>query len=256
MFIRLWVYLIFVLFAIGFLINTSAPGNDVRQAYFEKQGPIHAIILAFGFTIDFIRKWCNSLVIPAAMLFVTPILYSAAKKTNFSFKYPLLAPVISVILIAIQFTPPSYAQSSSSAGRLKNIVFYSFVFLFAFCIYYICGWISHRIFQSDGAENNTAFEKNNLLYYGSIAIIAIALLWYTPNFNQVTSVSAAVSLKNGEAQAYDAEVNERLKILEDPEQKDVEFEPLKNRPYVLFWSDIQPKHVKEYYEKNSVTLKS
>ena len=254
--IRLWVYLIFVLFAIGFLINTSAPGNAVRQAYFEKQSPIHAIIQAFGFTIDFIRKWCNSLVIPAAMLFVAPILYSAAKKTNFSFKYPLLAPVISVILIAIQFTPPSYAQNSPSAGRLKNIVFYSFVFLFAFCIYYICGWISHRIFQSDGAENNTAFEKNNLLYYGSIAIIAIALLWYTPNFNQVTSVSAAVSLKNGEAQAYDAEVNERLKILEDPEQKDVEFEPLKNRPYVLFWSDIQPKHVKEYYEKNSVTLKS
>ena len=107
----------FCSFAIGFLINTSAPGNAVRQAYFEKQGPIHAIILAFGFTIDFIRKWCNSLVIPAAMLFVTPILYSAAKKTNFSFKYPLLALVISVILIAIQFTPPSYAQSSSSAGR-------------------------------------------------------------------------------------------------------------------------------------------
>lgn len=256
-FIRLWVYLIFVLFAIGFLINTSAPGNAVRQSYLEKQDPIHAIILAFGFTIDFIRKWCNSLVIPAAMLFVTPILYSAAKKTNFSFKYPLLAPVISVILIAIQFTPPSYAQSSSSAGRLKNIIFYSFVFLFAFCIYYICGWISHRIFLSDGANGteDTAFEKNNLLYYGSIAIIAIALLWYTPNFNQVTSVSAAVSLKNGEAQAYDAEVNERLKILEDPEQKDVEFVPLKNRPYVLFWSDIRPNPVKEYYEKNSVTLK-
>lgn len=169
-----------------------------------------------------------------------------------------MAPVILVILIAIQFTPPSYAQNSPSDGRLKNIVFYSFVFLFVFCIYYICGWISHRIFLSDGVngtENNTAFEKNNLLYYGSIAIIAIALLWYTPNFKQVTSVSAAVSLKNGEAQAYDAEVNERLKILEDPEQKDVEFVPLKNRPYVLFWSDIRPNPVKEYYEKNSVTLK-
>ena len=109
-----------------------------------------------------------------------------------------------------------------------------------------CGRISHKIFLSDGVngtENNTAFEKNNLLYYGSIAIIAIALLWYTPNFNQVTSVSAAVSLKNGEAQAYDAELNERLKILEDPEQKDVEFVP-------------RPNPVKGYYEKNSVKLKS
>lgn len=120
-----------------------------------------------------------------------------------------------------------------------------------------CGRISDKIFLSDGANGteDTAFEKNNLLYYGSIAIIAIALLWYTPNFNQVTSVSAAVSLKNGEAQAYDAELNECLKILEDPEQKDVEFVPLKNRPYVLFWSDIRPNPVKEYYEKNSVTLK-
>lgn len=257
--VRLWVYLLIVLFAIGFFISASAPGNSVRQAYFEKQTPIHAIIQAFGFSIDFIRKWCDSLVIPAAMLFITPILYAAAKKSKFSFKYPLLAPIISVILIAVQFTPPSYAQNSSSGGRLKNIVFYSFIYLFAFCIYYICGWLSHRIFSSEctnDSDKNAEFEKNNLFYYGSIAIIAIALLCYTPNFKQVTSVSAVISLKNGEAQAYDEEVKEHLKILEDPEQKIVEFEPLKNRPYVLFWSDIEPDVVKKYYEKDSVTLKS
>ena len=76
-----------------------------------------------------------------------------------------------------------------------------------------------------------------------------------------TSVSAAKSLLNGEAQAYRAQEQERVAILEDTSIENAELKEFQNKPYLLFYEDIEAdtnnwKNVRmsSYYRKNSVIL--
>lgn len=76
-----------------------------------------------------------------------------------------------------------------------------------------------------------------------------------------TSASAAKSLLNGEAQAYRAQEQERVAILEDASIENAELKEFQNKPYLLFYEDIESdtnnwKNVRmsSYYRKNSVIL--
>ena len=77
----------------------------------------------------------------------------------------------------------------------------------------------------------------------------------------MTTLSAVLSLRRGEAQTYYAEYQERLKVLEDDSIKAPSFEPYSCHPYLLFFGDItaDPEDwvnyaVSSYYGKDSVTL--
>ncbi len=72
-----------------------------------------------------------------------------------------------------------------------------------------------------------------------------------------TSASAAKSLLNGEAQ-YRAQEQERVAILEDTSIENAELKEFQNKPYLLFYEDIQSdtnnwKNVRmsSYYRKSS-----
>lgn len=255
---RLWVYITFVLFIVGFIISMTAPGNDVRQAYFtDRPGAVMAVVNAINYALKFSFEWlCNPIII-FALIFITPILIFTASKLDFSFKFPILAPVTAIILIAIQFTPTSYAQNGTGADRLKNIVFYSYIIMLAGVIFYIGGWISHRLLpQTDWNEVAVKFSRAKLWFIIAVAFLCLAFLNADRSYiKNTTSVSAFISLKNGEAQSYDKQINERLKLLNDPDVKNVVLEPLKDKPYCLFWSDMNSGRVAEYYNKESVTLK-
>ncbi len=85
------------------------------------------------------------------------------------------------------------------------------------------------------------------------------------NRERLTSLCAARSLLIGEAQQYDAEMRERLALLEDPalDGEDVTVPAFTVRPYLLFLYGLEltedPSYwinetVAEYYDKGSVTL--
>ena len=78
--------------------------------------------------------------------------------------------------------------------------------------------------------------------------------YYSPWLKTATSVSAIISLKNGEAQAYHEQIEERLSIIADPEKQIITFDQLKYKPYLLYWSDFDNGNVAAYYEKESITL--
>lgn len=81
------------------------------------------------------------------------------------------------------------------------------------------------------------------------------------NLDTYTSVSAAASLMSGEAEEYQKEQEKRLEILEDTDQPDAVLKEFSEKPYLLFYEDIEadPKNWKnlrmsDYYRKNTVCL--
>lgn len=257
LYLRMWMYGTTLLFLAGFAVNVLAPGNAVRQTYFDEPSAPRAIISALRSAGAFSMEWARHPLVLPAMLFITPLLYQAAAETKFTFPLPGLAPLFSVILVAIQLTPSAYAQNNTGPLRLKNIIFYSYILLMAFCVYYFCGWVSHRLAplgSSQLAKTQAYFSRVKLWFYGTAAAAACILLLCSPALAKTTSVNAILSLKRGEAQAYDQQIKERLALLNDPSLPDVVLEPLRYSPYLLYRADLSAGKVQEYYGKNSVTL--
>jgi len=100
------------------------------------------------------------------------------------------------------------------------------------------------------------FSKGKLWFYFGTAAAACVLLLASPCLGTTTSVSAVLSLKSGEAQAYHQQITQRLEVLNDPSIEDVFLESLPCTPYLLYRADLDPAHTKEYYHKNSVTMRA
>ena len=256
---RIWLYTVVILFVTGFIINVRAPGNAVRQAYFSESDPIDAILNAIRYAFEYVADWSSNAVLLLTFIFISPLLYYIALKSKFSFRFPALAPIAAMILIAVQFTPTSYAQNLAGPGRLQNIIFFSYVLLFAFCIYYLCGWVSHRLLPTLCDDKNILytiekFSKVKISFCVVFVIFSSIWFYYSPWLKTATFVSAIISLKNGEAQAYHEQIEERLSIIADPEKQIITFDQLKYKPYLLYWSDFDNGNVAAYYEKESITL--
>lgn len=257
LYVRLWMYGSTLLFLAGFAVNVMAPGNSVRQEYFDQPNAVQAVFSALRSACLFSMEWAQHPLVLPVMLFVTPLLYQAAAERKFSFPLPGLAPLLSVILVAVQLTPPAYAQGGTGPLRLKDIIFYSYILLLAFCIYYVCGWISHHLLPMTNKELARVaerFSKVKLWFYAGAVAAACVLLLVSPRLRTTTSVSAVLSLKNGEAQAYHQQITQRLELLNDPSMEDVFLEALPCTPYLLYRADLDPAHTEEYYHKNSVTM--
>ena len=159
-------------------------------------------------------------------------------------------------------------MSSSGPMRLRNIIYYSYLWLLLFNTTYLLGWI-YKLFEkkNSGSESklidfhkrtSSIYKKSLLPLLSVLLIIAVILL--SKSGQTITSVSAGTSLISGEAKEYDKEYDERVKHLKTDE-KIVELSPLSVKPYVLFFDDISdPSDWKNeclalYYNKEKVILK-
>ena len=85
-----------------------------------------------------------------------------------------------------------------------------------------------------------------------------------PGFTSLTGVSAGLSLLRGEAQAYDAQVDAQVALLEDGTLQDVVVEPVTVRPELLLPTSVpvlsqDPENavnqrVATFYGKESVRI--
>ena len=77
----------------------------------------------------------------------------------------------------------------------------------------------------------------------------------------MTSVSALISLRTGQAQQYYQEYQERLELLEDESLDVVYLKDYTYKPYVLYFNDIQEnpedwvnKSMADYFGKETIYL--
>lgn len=226
----------FLCYIVFLIISIMAPGNQNRLDISNVVGysMVESILLSLIEAAKYVNQW---MVLPYMLVGVLmiPIIVKMVNREKFSYPIPFLVTLISFGMFAAQFTPNIYSIGIIGAERVKNLYRMTMlIWLYGNELYWI-GWFVNRRTEKTSDET----ERTSFLLPGwcvGLALLTFSLvLW---GGSTVTSVSAAMSLKRGEAQQYKAEYNERLEILRDDSIREVSFHPYTYKPYVLFYGDI------------------
>ena len=129
----------------GLFISMAAPGNALRQ---QSVGGSTGIVKTFVYTFAFggysIAKVLNA---PCLIFFICmiPVFYRIARRSGFTYRYPLLVAVFTFGLYCSMGTPVFYAQGLRMPYRMMNIIFFAAYVLITFNLIYFLGWIGNKI---------------------------------------------------------------------------------------------------------------
>ncbi|HAP21401.1 MAG TPA: hypothetical protein DCR27_08980 [Lachnospiraceae bacterium] len=250
-----------VIWAVSFFINIISPGNLQRQKEFiNHPGIIRSILRSFYYCLDFVwNQWINWTTLLFVLLLL-PFLLKAVRqyKGTFSFSYPLLVPVYSFCILSSMFTPSVFAEGLPGTGRIYNIIYLTWLLFIVVNILYLYGWYLRKYGSAWKLDENDAAT-----FHIFSAMVAFCCFAFTsiaePDF--FTSTSALRSLLNGEAKGYRIQQEERLKILTDDTIQDAKVKEFTNKPYLLFYSDVDASadswwniRASKYYKKNRISL--
>lgn len=243
-----------VLFFAGFAVNAAAPGNAVRQSRFlDHPGVLEAIRLSLSRTYIYSSTWLTAPVL-LLLLLLFPVLWSMTENKTWSFRCPGLVTGLSFCLLSSMNTPALYAMGFMGDGRYIDIVYYALILLAVFNIYYWMGWFRRKIQAPE--QRTKGMEITCAAVLSALILVSVEIL---PSVRPVTSLSAWDSLRSGEAWEYYETFQQRQKILQNEDEKDVLLPAFPTKPYVLFFDDITPNaddwrnsSMAQFYQKNSV----
>ena len=128
----------------GLFISMAAPGNALRQ---QSVGGSTGIVKTFVYTFAFggysIAKVLNA---PCLIFFICmiPVFYRIARRSGFTYRYPLLVAVFTFGLYCSMGTPVFYAQGLRMPYRMMNIIFFAAYVLITFNLIYFLGWVGNK----------------------------------------------------------------------------------------------------------------
>lgn len=249
-------YLIFVIFC---FINICAPGNTVRQGSFVRMSALSSVYYALMEGRELYLGGMNARI---WIFFVVllPFLLSDLRKIKFRFQYPLAFTVIVYLLFSAMFTPTLCALYSIGPDRTQNVYYWSGILLHLCNFVYWAGWISRS--AGEAGYKIKVLENAKLYSYHFFLCLTLVFLFLTQiDISGAASFTAMKSIFSGEARQWKEEMEARQELLQDPQVKDVVFEPLSVYPELLYMSDVETDPdfwinlaMAEWYGKNSVAL--
>ena len=258
LFLTITFSLLFFVTLLSLIISATAPGNLARQTLLDQPGALEAILLSFKEALRTVFSWTDLKIITAFILLM-PAFYMVAKKTGFSFNYPLLVSLFSFCVFAAQYTPPLYAMNSAGEGRLQNVIYYSFIWLVTINVFYWTGWLAVLL-----KKHSVHLHKIPVKQYTSAAIL-VFVVFFLALCNSMKSTSAFICTRdfmNGAAKQYSEEAKERYEILHDKNIKQAELKAFSVKPEALFFDDItedqedwRNKAMASFYQKETVVLR-
>lgn len=251
---RAWgIGIIFAAMLGGFAVSALAPGNQLRQAGMWKISAWKAILKSLLQGVRYMVAWVDLWWV-TVLAVVTPLLWKYVKRMHFRFSYPLMVVAYIYGIFCSMSCPTFYTMNSTGPARVVAIVYYGFVISFFMGYAYLLGYAQKRL------EGKKLPKLPRGIWWACAALTAAVLLlggtW------KDTAVGKAMgSLVSGEAAAYEAEYQERLKLLNDPTLRDVVLPPYQNQPEMLYVGDIsgdadEPtnRKVAQYFHKDSVRV--
>ncbi len=247
----------------AFLMNTLAPGNAVRQAFFtDHPGPFEAVLLSFRYAAQHSLKWFDFRLL-ACVFALLPFLWKAAAEARnnvFSFPVPVFVSVFSFCLLSSMFTPHVYAIGFDGPGRIQDIYFDAFVLLLILNLFWWIGWMSGKLTgKMDSLHGGIGLTTLVSCWGMALVCLLCSVVFF---HGSLTSVAAVGELRTGEAKDYYAEALERQVVLEDPAVEDCVFRPFENMPYLLFFADMtddpasyENEDTATFYGKKSIVVK-
>lgn len=216
----------------AFAVSIAAPGNANRQATVSGgAGVVRSVLLSFRCGLRYPLQWL-SLPLFGTLLFLLPLLYRAAAEVDFAFRFPGAVTVLSYCFLSAMFCPPIYAMGNTGDLRLINIIFFTFVLLLTLNLFYWLGWAAEKelLSKRPGPSVSAVLVLSGALTLSYLAGAATG--------HGITSLGAIGLMRSGEAQAFRACADRRLKVLEDDSIRDALLEPFPSQPYLLYFDDI------------------
>lgn len=211
-----------VVYGVGFAFSILAPGNAVRQALLEQQTPLRAVFSAIsGTPVRLLGQLLRHPGVLAMLLLVwTPLSVVLAQRVERRFRFPLLIPIASFLMLVAMYTPSYYAMSNAGSYRLWNIVMFAFYLLLMLNVFYFIGWWKRRF--PVGFGKTLAFlqrwKRLAPVYLLLTVCLSLALSGVGPSFGidreSPTSVRALEALQDGSAKAYAEAFDEQVHAIE------------------------------------------
>lgn len=218
-------------YAGGFVLNVTAPGNERRAASYEGWGmsPAKAVLCSFvegGKHLWEFTGWMTLVL----LLLMLPMVWYIVKRTHFSFRYPALVSLWSVCLYATGFTPSLYSMGHGGLDRTLNAVKLTWQLLLVLNLVYWCGWLGRRK-KSEG-------KMCRWWFYPLIAAGVLLSFWAEPNkAGSFSSYGAYYYISTGEANNFYQEYLARVEILKSDESVAV-IPPYHWRPWLICMGDL------------------
>lgn len=247
----------------GFWVNVTSPGTAVRQAALgERMGITATIEQAVLWGMHYMDEWigieiliCMALMFPLIMIVVKKM----RERYSFEFRYPLFVLIGSVAWICVMFCPPLCAMGGTGAGRLQNVIYFSFVMLMFINEFYLCGWLDVKV-----DKENTLGEWAKKACVSKMGVMTVVVLLTGLGLGAgktSNAINARNELVNGEAQIYSDAMYARYELFCDSAGQDVRVEGLWVKPELLFFSDITTDSegwpntsVRDYFDLKSVAI--
>lgn len=242
---------------ICFCVNALAPGNAVRAANEMTHTPnaVSAILASLWKGLYNSVFWCR-LPVLGGMLVLGLLFWAVLPGCSFRFRFPGLVSIWSYLFFSAMFCPPLYAMNFEGPGRLRNIIFFTYLLLLALNLFYWLGWLR----QHRGAKEP---EPGPLLLptLGAMVLCVVLLAASAVLRGGISLASAYTALSTGQAATFYREAQERLVILKDPSIRVAKLRPYSDPPYLLFFDDLyddpdcwQNRDMANFYEKEKVIL--
>lgn len=252
-----------IVLAACFAYSMAAPGNDNRALIMGTRiSAPTAVFKSLYYGVTLLGSYMT-LPVVAVALFLVPIFWRLAKNSTVQCKHPLLVLVLGVGLFCAQLAPPMFSGVFIGGGRIQNTYYFSFIAMLLLYELYLVVFIQNRLEKPFVFSNKM---KRGILVL-SAALFALGVLGFsrptdgTFTIKNLTGVEAAVSILRGEAQAYDAAMDEREALLNDPDEQEIVLTPLSSTPKTFMADSLATdtsgeitRALELYYRKQSVTI--
>lgn len=244
----------------AFYKNISAPGNNVRMAYYVGWGLdwFSAIVQSFVEAFKHLGWFTGLMTIPVLVLLI-PVIWQMVQKSDFQFRYPLVVFLWSVCLYASGFTPSLYSMGNAGLGRTLNVVKITYQLLLILNEIYLLGWLCQYLKKKGKAVPG---GKCCWWFYLLMGVLMLGAFCLEPKKEgSFSSYTAYHYVHTGEANNFYQEYLQRVEILKSDE-KDVVLRPYGFRPWILSTGELSEdpnnevnRAIASYYYKDSVICK-
>lgn len=255
-----------ILLLIGFAISAMSPGNAVRggEDYgFSIANVIYTLIecLVQGAIAIPKTMWKVKLLVLISPFIVIGVWENLEfEKSKINFEHPAIITLFLYLISCSVYAPGIYANDELSGG-VYDTIYFVFILVYFLVLIYIVGYIKLRV----GKENiSIKFRKKEVSVeqIRSISVILILMICIveTPIILNHSAFKVSVNyISSGQLRDFEAQMQERLEILNDPTIKDVVLPsmndqqgPLMHMPATEDPSNYTNHCIARYYGKNSV----
>lgn len=210
---------------VGLVISFIAPGNSVRGGEgfgFSIGKAVTVVGLCFVEGVKTIGNYLMDMPFLFLFFLIGAIVVWEAwnhDRPVFSFSWPGVFVILMFCAWCAMFAPQIYSAADVSGG-VPNTVFQVFLVTVFGDIVYVLGWLYKRF---EKKEKEVSLRKfRTLAYPAAVAVMMVMLVFEKGTLKQTTFFNCVDFIASGRADDYKAQMEERLAIMLDESQLDVE----------------------------------